>query len=549
MRLCQAVLVFILSAVSFLPAQAGPTFLLTVPRAVHPRAITGRVYVILSRTQKPSLLDEVGSWEQETPFFGLDVSALQPGQAATIDAGTLGYPVRTLKDIPAGDYYVQMLVNVYTQFHRADGKAIWAHMDQWEGQQFNQSPGNLYSDIKKVHLDPAAGYSIRLEAAHVIPPVELPPDTLWVKHVKMQSKLLSQFWGAPIYIGATVLLPKDYDQHPNTRYPVIYEQDHFNLRPPLFMQMEPPASGSKNAEFRYQAFLAWSGNDFPRMIAVTFQHPTPYFDDSYAVNSVNNGPYGDAIMQKLIPYLEQHFRIIGEPWARVLMGGSTGGWESLALELYHPDFFGGTFTGFPDPIDFRHYQLVNIYQDANAFDAPGSSWQQHERPLMRTTEGQVVETERQMSQLEDVLGSHGRSCQQLEAWEAVYGPAGADGYPVPVWDKRTGAIDPKVAEYMRDHGYDLRAYAEKNWNRLGPQLTDKVFIWVGDMDNFYLNLAVYDMEDFLKKHPETQAHFQYGRPEKGHGWFPWQPAEFIKLMADHIKQHAPAGSDVKSWNY
>ncbi len=106
------------------------------------------------------------------------------------------------------------------------------------------------------------------------------------------------------------------------------------------------------------------------MIGVTFQHPTPYFDDSYAVNSANNGPYGDAIMQELIPYLEEHFRIIRQPWARALIGGSTGGWESLALQLYHPEFFGGTWTGFPDPIDFRHYQLVNIYKDPNAFEVP-----------------------------------------------------------------------------------------------------------------------------------------------------------------------------------
>jgi len=532
-----------------LSAQAAPKFEVVVPTSAHAEPITGRAYVIISRKQADDLRDLIGSWRQETPFFGTDVSALRPGAPAIIDVGTLGYPLASLKEIPAGDYYVQALVNVYTEFHRADGHTIWAHMDQWEGQHFNKSPGNLYSNVQKVHLDPAAGYDVRLEANKVIPPVEVPPDTQWVKHLKFESKLLSAFWGHPIYIGATVLLPKDYEQHPNVRYPVVYEQDHFGLRPPLFMQMEPPAPGSKNEQFRYSAFQAWSGDNFPRMIAVTLQHPTAFFDDSYAVNSANNGPYGDAIMQELIPYIEEHFRIIREPWARVLMGGSTGGWESLALQLYHPEFFGGTFTGFPDPIDFRHYQLVNIYEDPNAFNVPGYEWVQRERPLMRTAEGQVVETMRQMSQLEEVLGSHGRSCQQLEAWEAVYGPVGDDGYPKPLWDKRTGTIDRSVADYMRDHGYDLRYYIDKNWARIGPQITDKIFIWVGDMDNFYLNLAVYDMEEFFKSHPEARATFQYGRPEKGHGWFPWQPGEFFKMMADHMATHAPAGTDVKSWHY
>ena len=540
-----AVLLLTLSAT----AQVGRRFEITVPADVHAQPITGRVYVIISRHDDADLRDTIGSWEQETPFFGTDVAGLTAGNAAVISSRTLGYPLRSLKEIPAGDYYVQALVNVYTEFHRADGHVIWAHMDQWEGQQFNKSPGNLYSDVKKVHLDPATGYQVRLEARHVIPPIQPPADTNWVKHIKLQSKLLTKFWGRPMFIGATVLLPEGYDEHPTVSYPVIYEQGHFGLRPPLFMQMEAPAVGSERGAQRYEAFKAWSGPGFPRMIGIRFQHPTPYFDDSYAVNSANNGPYGNVIMQELIPYLEEHFRMIRQPWARVLMGGSTGGWESLALQLYHPEFFGCTWTGFPDPIDFRHYQMVNIYSDPNAFDVPGYEWVARPRPLMRTAEGQVVETERQMSQLEEVLGSHGRSGQQIEAWEAVYGPVGADGYPRPLWDKLTGKIDHDVADYMLAHGYDLRAYAEKNWATIGPQLTDKIFIWVGDMDNFYLNLAVYDMEAFFKLHPEAHARFEYGRPEKGHGWLPWEPAEFIRKMADQIAEHALAGTDTKSWQY
>ena len=306
-----------------------------------------------------------------------------------------------------------------------------------------------------------------------------------------------------------------------------------------------------NLESGSQFYEAWNSGSFPRLLIVTFQHPTPYFDDSYAVNSANNGPYGDAIMTELIPYLEAHFRIIRRPYARVLTGGSTGGWESLALELYHPDFFGGTWTLYPDPISFEHYQLVNIYNDDNAFFEPGHTWLRVWRPLMRTAEGQVETTMSELSRLEAVLGSHGRSAQQLEIWEAVYGPVGDDGYPKPLWDKRTGKIDRSVADYMRDHGYDLTAYLKQNWPRIGPQLVGKIHIDVGDMHSFYLNLAVYDFEDFLRTthDPHYEGSFEYGRPEKGHGWQSMTQENLIRTVADHITRNAPPGEKTAAWKH
>jgi len=221
----------------------------------------------------------------------------------------------------------------------------------------------------------------------------------------------------------------------------------------------------------------------------------------------------------------------------VLTGGSTGGWESLALQVLHPDFFGGTWTFYPDPIDFRRYQLVNIYDDENAFYAPGFTYMVPERPMMRTAEGQVTQTMRQMSRLEDVLGSKGRSCQQFEAWEAVYGPVGEDGYPQPLFDKHTGKIDKQVALYMRDHGYDLAYYLKTNWGKVGPQLKDKMHLYVGDMDNYYLNLAVYLFEDLMKT-TDSGATFEYGRPKQGHGWQPMSNAELVKMMAAQVQKNA-----------
>ena len=529
---------------------SAPQFEISLP-ASYKQPLTGRVFVMIARSDSPEPRLQTGSWRSRVEFLARDVDQLRPGQTTTIDALTLAYPLKSVRELPAGDYYVQALFNVYTKFSRADGHIIWAHNDQWEGQQFNRSPGNLYSDVQRVHLDPLGGYDIRLPLTQTIPPVQMPADTQYVKHIKIQSKLLTDFWGQPIYLGATVLLPEGYDAHPDVHYPVIYEQGHFSLRAPLGFDPDPAhdapaATLQRTGNMPGSAFYKqWISPEFPRMIAVTFQHPTVYFDDSYAVNSANNGPYGDAIMKELIPYVEEHFRIIRQPYARVLTGGSTGGWESLALQVYHPEFFGGAWTFFPDPVDFTRYQLVDIYNDNNAFFVPGYDPPIPERPLERTEEGQVVVTMRQLSQLEDVVGSRGRSGLQLEAWEAVYGPVGADGYPKPLWDKSSGRIDPQVAAYMREHGYDLRYYLEQNWAKIGPQLAGKLHLYCGDMDNFYLNLAVYKLENFLKNtsNPAYGGLFIYGRPMKGHGWHPMNQAQLVQIMAEHITRNAPAGTD------
>jgi hypothetical protein len=540
---------------------AAQTVVITVPTSNTAAPITGRVFLFVTRDSTPEPRFQGGALGLNAPIFGRDVRALAPGQSVTLGRATEGFPMRTLGDLPPGEYYVQALVNVYTEFHRADGHTVWAHMDQWEGQHFEQSPGNRISPVLKVRLGP--GTVTHLGLTRIIPPVEVPPDTKWVRHVKIQSALLTEFWGHPMYLGAVVLLPKDYDSHPDVSYPVDYEQDHFSLAPPYHFQADPPVLlDSTKAGHRawivnmrrtegYRLYQDWSSDSFPRMLMVTFLHPTPYFDDSYAVNSVNNGPYGDAIMSELIPYIESHFRIIRQPYARVLSGGSTGGWESLALLAQHSDFFGGAWVYYPDPVDFHRWALVDIYGDDNAFAPPGATWLVPERPMLRTPDGQVMLTERQEGQLESVLGTHGRSAEQQEAWEAVYGPVGADGYPVPLWNKRTGVIDHGVATYMRDHGYDLTAYLRAHWAAIGPQLVGKMHFYVGDMDHFYLNLAVYKLDEFLHatRDPHDDASFEYGRPLKGHGQRPTPTGDMLRHMADEITVHSPSAQATSAWRY
>lgn len=526
----------------------GLQFQIAFPAAAHAGAITGRVFVFLSTRPTPEPRLQPLGYGGNIPFFAADVDQLAPGQPATLDRSSAGAPLASLADLPPGDYYVQALMDVYTRFPRSDGHVIWAHMDQWEGQQFQRSPGNLVSPVLHLHLDPARGQTVALSLDHVLPPVEMPADTAWVKHIKIQSPMLSQFWGHPMYLGATVLLPQGYDQHPGQLYPVVYSQGHFGLNPPFRFSTVSRAPTARDARARavdgvetgYQFYQSWSAPDFPKMIVVSFQHPTPYYDDSYAVNSVNNGPYGDAILQELIPYVETHFRILRKPSARMLTGGSTGGWESLDLEVKHPDFFGGTWTFYPDPLDFHHFQSVDLYDDANAFWAPSSTqWHQIPRYMSRQPDGQPLTTYQEMSQDEAALGSHGRSDQQLDIFFAAFGPIGADGYPVGLWNLKTGAINKDAVAYARDHGYDITAYLKQNWPTQGPKLVGKIHVYVGDMDSYYLNLGVYGLEDFLKttQNPHYEGTFVYGRPEKPHGWNGGMTnAELLRQIAQAVRR-------------
>jgi len=509
-------------------------FEISFPASVHSNPVTGRVYVMISRTNESEPRSQIG--RAGVPFFGRDVERLNPGTPAIIDDSDLGSPVASLKDIPPGEYYVQGFVNIYSEFRRADGHAVWMHDDRWEGQRWNRSPGNLHSEVVHVRVDHTRGGVIRLSAGRVIPPVEIPPDTPWVKRFRFQSPILTKFWGRPIFLGATVLLPRDYDNE-TIEYPVIYQQGHFSLRPPLRFR-----EGS-------EIYQEWIKDGFPRMIVVTFQHPTPYFDDSYAVNSVNVGPYGDAIMQELIPEVEKRYRIIKQSYARILTGGSTGGWEALALQLFHPDFFGGAYAYCPDPVEFSDVEGINIYRDKNAFF---KEFEWHRVPTVNTreTNGHTRLTSQQRNHFELVCGTKGRSGQQLDIWSAVFGPLGEDGYFKPLFNKRSGEIDPKVAQYWKDN-FDLKYYMEENWSTLGPKIVDKLHIYTGTMDNFFLNNSTKVLEEWMKttSNPHYEGYFMYGEG-KGHCWIgPVTQAERMKEIGQFILRKKPGDATTPWWKY
>jgi hypothetical protein len=535
-------LVFVCMAVPLpLQAELGEAsgaslrFQISFPVSISASPLTGRMFLAISRRDTVEPRMRVGRYGVQ--LFGVDFEQLRPGTPVTIDGLTLGYPVKHIPELLPGDYLVQAILNKYTEFKRADGHILWMHMDQWEGQDWRWSPGNVVSEVKKLTVRKGQKETVTLEVTKVLPPIETPMDTRWVKRIRIQSSILTKFWGQPIYLGATVLLPKGYEEHPSVFYPTLYDQGHFSTAPPFHFR--------ENGEF----YKEWTSDDLPRFIVVTLQHPSPYFDDSYAVNSANNGPYGDAIHTELIPEIERQFRCIPRSYALVLTGGSTGGWESFALQVFYPDFYGGTWSFAPDPLDFRNVEGINIYKDRNAF------YKTHEWYTVPTTNtrspetGEPMLTSLQRNTMELVHGTKGRSGEQLDIWSAVFGPVGDDGYFKPLFNKSTGEIDSTVALYWKEH-FDLRNYLQTHWKEIGPRLVGKLHVFCGRMDDFFLNFGAYFTEEFLEstRDPYYAGSCTYGA-KGGHGWRPFSNAQLLRIMADHISQNAPPGSDVKSWKY
>jgi len=544
-------------------ADSDLRFEISIAPEIPTEALDGRVLLLISTTGEPEPRFQSLRSIDPPQIFGGDVEALRPGESTVLGHGSRGYPLERFGELPAGDYFVQAVLNVYTTFHRADGHTIEAHMDQWEGQQWNRSPGNLVSSVERVRIDPTSGDVIRLSLDRLLPPLEPPEDTEYVKHIRFRSDILSEWWGHDMELGAVVVLPAGFEEHPEARYPVVYWHGHF---PTTFsgFQETPPEEGLTGmalarAESRYRLFQDWVAGDLGRFLLVFLQHPTPFYDDSYAVNSANNGPYGDALTQELMPRVESRFRAIGEPWARTLSGGSTGGWESLAWQVFYPDMFNGTWTFCPDPVDFRHFQLVNIYEDVNAF-YPGDGRNPFKRtpvrPWMRQVDDQVLLDQRDASHLEAVLGTRGRSGDQMDIFMSVYGPVGEDGYPDLLYDKWTGEINPEVAEYWREN-YDLRHILERDWNTLGPKLVGKIHVYMGEMDTFFLDEATRLLEEFLEgtTDPYYRGFFEWGERAphcySGAAEFPGQTSyqRVLPQMVERILETAPAGADVTSWRY
>ncbi len=546
-------------------------FVVTFPPARSQRPLDGRLLLLLSTDPSAEPRFQINDSFNTQLVFGLDVENWKPGTLMKIGDNAFGYPIRSISQLTPGEYTVQALLNRYETFHLADGRVVKLPPDRGEGQQWQSKPGNIYSQPLKLHVGPG-GAPVTLTLDQEIPPIAPPQDTKYVRHLRIRSERLSKFYGTDMYLGANVLVPEGFDQHPEAHYPLIVNHGHF---PPDFdgFRTEPPDPNLKpdySERFHlsgynkivqqeaYDFYKKWTGPGFPRMLIVEIQHANPYYDDSYAVNSANVGPYGDAIMYELIPEIERRFRGLGQGWARFTYGGSTGGWEALAVQLYYPEEFNGAFCACPDPIDFRAYTVIDIYTDKNAYFVAGPHMRVP-RPAMRNYLGQISATAESTNYLELALGTKTRSGGQWDIWEAVFSPAGPDGYPMRLWDKLTGEIDHTVAEAWKK--YDLRYQLETNWATLGPKVRGKLHIYVGEADTYYLNNAVYLMDDFLKQasNPPADAEVTYGaRAEHCWNGDPTQPNAISRLryntmyvpkIVARMEQTAPVGADLKSWRY
>ena len=565
-------LIFLFLLLSSISTVAQQGYVVVLPKGIKEK-LDGRLLLLLAKSNQSEPRFQIADGASSQLVFGMDVENWKAGEIKVFSTHEFGYPIQSLKDVPAGEYYVQALLHKYETFHRKDGHTVKLPMDRGEGQQWNQAPGNIYSKPVKVKIESGGRATVRVELTETIPPIKEPEDTKYIKHIKIQSKLLTEFWGRPMFLGVHILLPEGWDTHPDVKYPLAIFHGHF---PSDFggFRTSPPDTGLKpdyserfhisgyniiEQQEAYDFYKLWSGPNFPRVIAIEIQHANPYYDDSYAVNSENLGPYGDAITYELIPEIEKRFRGIGQGWARFMYGGSTGGWEVLAAQVFYPDEYNGCFAACPDPIDFRAYTVVDLYKDKNAYFLK-SDFKKTPRPAERDSLGHVFATLEEVNHRELALATHSRSGQQWDIWEAVYSPVGPDGYPKRIWDKLSGNIDSTVATYWKEH-YDLSYIMHRDWAKLGPKLRGKVHIYCGDMDTYYLNDAVYFTETMLKSlaNPTYDGVVDYGdRAEHCWNGDHTQPnyisrlryhQMFIGRWVSEIANRAPAGVDLKSWRY
>jgi hypothetical protein len=430
-------------------------FHVTFDPTVSSKPFTGRVYVMLSRfsmTQPPAGIN----WFKPEPFFALDVSDLQPGKSVTLKGDVLACPAPLAK-LPRDTYYVT------------------AVMDFDQRISFTANEGNGYSKPVKLELDPKTSGVIKLTIDQIYHERKF-KESDKVKVVDIESKLLSDFHGRPIRLRAAVILPKAYGESSARRFPTIYEIPGFG------------------GDHSFAGFYANQSNPpitevagIPMLYVVL--DPLCRTGHHVFADSDNNGPYGKALTTELIPHIEKEFLALAEPSARFVTGHSSGGWSSLWLQVTYPDFFGGTWSTAPDPVDFRDFQRINIYKPGtNMFkDEAGQ-----DRPIARNGAKPFL-FYKPFSDMEVVMGHGG----QLGSFEAVFSERGSDGRPRKLWDRNSGAIDLQVAKSWER--YDIRLVLERNWKTLGPKLGGKLHVYMGGNDTFYLDGATALLKEALAK--------------------------------------------------
>ena len=548
----------------------NPIIEVTYNNKLSNESFDGRLLVMISKDGSKEPRFQINDTEDTGILVGKNVENWKSGNVEGFNSKTLAYPIENLGELDNGEYYIQALLHKYETFNLSNGKTVKLPMDQGEGQHWNTSPKNIYS--KPIKINFKKNTTVKIEITEEIPPIEPEKDTDYIKHVKIKSELLSKFWGRPMYLQANVLIPKDFKKESKTRYPLMVFHGHFPKSIGGF-RTSPPTAPKKDTIYNsrfgitgykyiqekeaYDFYKKWTSKNFPRFLVIEIQHQNPYYDDSYAVNSANIGPYGDAITYELIPHVEKMFNGVGKGWGRFLYGGSTGGWEALAVQVFYPKEYNGCFAACPDPIDFRAYTVVDIYNDENAYYKEGS-FKKILRPGIRDGKGHIKTQLIDMNRREYILGDNSRSGDQWDIWQAVYSPSDENGYPKPIWDKLSGEIDHDVAKYWMEN-YDLRYIMERDWDKIGNDLKGKINIYCGDMDNYYLNNAVVLTEDFLENttNPYYSGEVDYGNGAE-HCWNGDQQnpnhisrlrynTMYLDKIRNRLKKTAPKNHNLKNW--
>ena len=561
---------FFLFALFACSKNENPIIEVTYNNKLSNESFDGRLLVMISKDGSKEPRYQINDTKDTGILVGKNVENWKSGNVEGFNSKTLAYPIENLGELDNGEYYIQALLHKYETFNLSNGKTVKLPMDQGEGQHWNTSPKNIYS--KPIKINFKKNTTVKIEITEEIPPIEPEKDTDYIKHVKIKSELLSKFWGRPMYLQANVLIPKGFKKESKTRYPLMVFHGHFPKSIGGF-RTSPPTAPKKDTIYNsrfgitgykyiqekeaYDFYKKWTSKNFPRFLVIEIQHQNPYYDDSYAVNSANIGPYGDAITYELIPHVEKMFNGVGKGWGRFLYGGSTGGWEALAVQVFYPKEYNGCFAACPDPIDFRAYTVVDIYNDENAYYKEGS-FKKILRPGIRDGKGHIKTQLIDMNRREYILGDNSRSGDQWDIWQAVYSPSDENGYPKPIWDKLSGEIDHDVAKYWMEN-YDLRYIMERDWDKIGNDLKGKINIYCGDMDNYYLNNAVVLTEDFLENttNPYYSGEVDYGNGAE-HCWNGDQKnpnhisrlrynTMYLDKIKNRLKKTAPKNHNLKNW--
>lgn len=434
--------------------KTNPTIRIILDPKIANSPQSGRMFLVLSKTESKSIPPEP-RWLDPDPFFGLDVVNLKPGEPLLLNNKWQGFPVKTFEKVTPGTYWVSAILDL----NKASRKIF-------------SSEGNIFSNSVKIEIGGAVQNSTTLLLDQVFHEPQF-PETENVKFAQMESKLLSKFHGRKIMIRAGVALPKSYKDTKDTKYPAIYEIPGFGGN--HFAALTSQGRGKTLVE----------GEE---VIHIMLDPDCPHGHHVFA-DSANNGPWGKALTEEFIPFLEKEFRLIPQSWARLVTGHSSGGWSSLWLELKYPNVFGGVWSTAPDPVDFRDFQKINLYaSNQNMFtDEKGK-----DRPIGRKGDTPFLYY-KPFSDMEFVMGRGG----QLGSFEAVFSEKDEQGNPKKLWNRITGGIDQNIAESWKK--YDIRLLVENNKDALFGKLKGKIHIYMGDKDTFYLEGATRLLGDTLNK--------------------------------------------------